>query len=252
MIVYVNDGSDFGKGVTELQNGFGHALVMAMKDCQLTTNGVRWSTTGEEDAPIKNKAFENETENWLSKSPNRDNLMMNSFNGIAKTNYMADSLDKYLAAAAIRNYGSGSGEGRRASYVFASDWFMPTISQWIASFKGLGKSTSTFTYPLSGTKTYPGVYAEFENKVGTSGFEMLLNMYDKKDYDNISGKNYNMNFYWSSTQNLAARAICVGFKDDGKNNKVVALAHQIKGRIREAQGAYEAFDGRSVRAFLAF
>lgn len=256
LIVYVNEGSEsiapatvpdveaFADGVTEKDNGFGHALVIAMKDCALPTNGIRWSTS---TTRVTDPVFEN---GWFDHPENkRDQLTLSSYNGIGKTDYMVTDPDVFLAGAVIREYSPYA-----ESTTHASEWFMPTITQWIASFMGLGNSRDTFLYPLDGTSYYSSsIYDNFYSKVGTGGFEMPLNIYDNWRYESMSGKNYNWYYYWSSTQNLENRAICIAFRDGG-GVKGVGLAHHEKARTR----AYNpltgdlAVAGRSVRAFLAF
>ena len=270
-IVYVNEGSSslapsgvtdaaqFADGVTEKVNGFGHALVIANKDCPLTTNGIRWSQNNYHIRTSDSPAYE---QGWFTASslPDseaealRNQLMLSSFDAIGKTDFMInnDNYKKYFAGAKIRNYTPAP-----ASHVVASAWFMPTISQWIASFIGLGGAPASeqFLFPIDGNYYHSAsIYENFYSYSGSGedDFKMPLNLADKSEYDNLDGnKNYNMNFYWSSTQTAYDRVLCIGFINSTEHIGV-ALAHHVKNRTREAQDGLAAADGRSARAFLAF
>ena len=272
LVVYVNEGENskhpsfmtsgedifsFANGITEESNGYGHALVMAFKDCSPADGGVRWTT--ENKIRINNSAFEQDWfKNNLSPS-RRDELMFLSYNGIGKTEFMKASPNVYLAAACINSYTPA------VDTTHSSKWFMPTISQWIASFLGLGECTSflpvlkTSThsdvndynyYPTDGDFYYSGdIYDKFYSYVSTSGFTMPINICTLPgwSHQNVGGKNYNWNYYWSSTQMSAERVLCTGFRD-GDGVKGVLLAHHVKDR----KDSSISMEGRSVRAFLAF
>lgn len=271
LVVYVNEGENskhpsfmtsgediisFANGITEESHGYGHALVIALNDCS-PANGVRWSTN---NTQIKDSAFEQE---WF-KNPSasrRDELMFLSYDGIGKTEFMKNNAASYPAAACISSYTPA------VNSTYSSNWFMPTISQWIASFLGLGESdnfvsflkTSTHTdvnkynyYPTDGDFYFSkdeDIYGSFFGYAGTSGFTMPINICTLPgwSHQNVGGKNYNWNYYWSSTQMSAERVLCTGFRD-GDGVKGVLLAHHVKDR----KDSSISMEGRSVRAFLAF
>ena len=260
LVVYVNEGASskhpsaitgddiiaFANGVTEKDNHFGHALVIAKSDCPDTDNGVKWK---KDDGKVTDSRFE---QYWLRSSPpitneERNGWMFLSYDGIGKTDFMksvADAETEYPIVGPINTYASTN------PTVHASDWFLPTITQWIACFLGLGNSSSAYVYPLDGMTYYTDeVYDSFDGSKGAA-FEMLRNCFDKSgDYDSINGKNYNPYYYWSSTQNLKDRAITVCFYDNGVNSKI-GFSHQVKSRTYSGGG--KTMNGRSVRAFLAF
>ena len=265
LIVYVNnDSSQFAEGVTEKSAGFGHGLVIAFSDCPITTNGIKWSTDKKKISPTSTPF-----EDWFT-DPDRNALMLSSFDGIAKTDYMTENDERkarFPAATAARDYNNVTSV---ITGLNMSKWFMPTISQWIAAFKGLGNSGANFTYP-SNPVTYNGtqdnnLYDNFnKEEYRNKGLTMLKNLEDDKDYDSIKcddndgkgavdGRNLNMNFYWTSTQNLQDRALCIGFISN-ETKKGVTLAHQVKNRYKPADfegDGLEERSGRQVRAFLAF
>ncbi|MBP5518267.1 MAG: hypothetical protein J6X91_06400 [Bacteroidales bacterium] len=271
LVVYVNEGENskhpsfmtssddiisFANGITEESNGYGHALVMAFNDCSPANGGVRWTT--ENKKRINNSAFEQEWFNNLSAS-RRDELMFLSYNGIGKTEFMKASPAIYLAAACISEYTPA------VDTTHSSNWFMPTISQWIASFLGLGEcasflpvlKTSTHQdvkdynyYPTDGDFYYSeDIYDKFYSYVGTASYSMPINICSLNGwtYQDVNGRNYNWNYYWSSTQMSAERVLCTGFRD-GEGVKGVVLAHHVKDRQDTNISMY----GRQVRAFLAF
>ena len=300
LIVYVNDGSssahpvqitdvtaikEFANGVTEKNAGFGHALVMAFTDCTLDNPniGIQWSnfSNNEKNEPgITDNSFVQEWLDWGSQTSNaakaaRNRLLLSDYmvesnsGGLARTQYMINANTQdglhYLAADKIKNYGTESG---RIPGTSSSSWFMPTITQWIASFVGLGESTASFVYPIDYETQYPpeesysssSVYDKFKGYADAQGslFVMPVNWQDDKAYSRVgtdNSKDCNKNFYWSSTQNMAPRAICVGFSwnnKEGEDSKTgVVLAHHYKSRVWKENGV-PVRSGRQVRAFLAF
>ena len=253
LVVYVNEGASsrhpsaisgdaitsFANGVTEKDNHFGHALVIAKSDCPDTDDGVKWKTN---DSKVTDSAFE---QTWFdaSTTEERNALTLSSYNGIGKTSYMRNHSADFPVVGKIDAYATAN------PTVHASNWFLPTITQWIACFLGLGNSSSAYVYPLDGMTYYSDeVYDSFDGSKGAA-FEMLRNCYDKREYDSIGGRNYNPYYYWSSTQNLKDRAITVCFYDDDVNTKI-GLSHQVKSRSYSGGGL--TMNGRSARAFLAF
>ena len=252
LVVYVNKGASskhpsaitgddiiaFANGVTEKDNHFGHALVIAKSDCPDTDDGVKWKTN---DSKVTDSAFE---QTWFDDNPDRNALTLSSYNGIGKTSYMRNHSADFPVVGKIDAYATAN------PTVHASNWFLPTITQWIACFLGLGNSSSAYIYPLDGMTYYSDeVYDSFDGSKGAA-FEMLRNCYDKREYDSIGGRNYNSYYYWSSTQNLKDRAITVCFYDDDVNTTKIGLSHQVKSRSYSGGGL--TMNGRSARAFLAF
>ena len=281
IIVYLNNANanypagveaqTFKDGVTEKQNGFGHGLVLALSDCPISSNGVKWSTEqiqigGESDTPFE--------QTWFPTTTNcakLDNNTLHSYNGIGKTAYMQANQGNnisdpvYPAAAAIKKYNDNV--ATITPGLNMSKWFMPTITQWMASFMGIAdndqftpvfktsnKSGNNCTYyPLDGVYYYDSTFYN----AFTGVFDNLVNICDSEgcNYepdDHNNGKNYNWNHYWTSTQVTSQRALCVGFRDGNDKNgnyvKGIAVSHQEKAR----SGNNTPMTGRQVRAFLAF
>ena len=253
LIVYVNEGASskhpatltgsddiisFADGVTEKSHHFGHALVIALADCPSTDAGVVWSTSG---SAVNNSVFEKKWLDSKTTTSERNEMMFTSYDGIGKTEYMRSHSSTFLVAEVLDMYADAN------PTVHSSGWFLPTISQWMASFYGLGGYTgTTFIYPMNNTTYYSDVYNTFNDWAGTGGFQMLRDANIQNAYEQIGGKNYNFYYYWSSTQNLSQRALTIAFD----SVQGLGLAHQVKDRTLNDGTHY--MMGRSVRGFLAF
>jgi len=126
VVVYVNDGSDWGNNVTEKAAGFGHALVMSMRDA----GQVRWNYQNAAIVNAEDVGEGMEFSQWV----NRDTggyAAKYDFNGIQKTQYLAEQGSP--AALAVENYSPNAPK-------FSSGWFLPTTAQWLAALcsPGLG------------------------------------------------------------------------------------------------------------------
>ena len=282
LIVYVNnsearypsgvtDAQAFKDGVTEKANGFGHGLVIAMSNHPIETKGVLWSTnTTRVGNGDPNTPFEQDW--WSGGDLAKEGYMLISYNGIGKTRYMQQSPNVFPVAGAITDYNTVA----PITTDLMSGWFLPTVTQWIATFMGLGEcpnddfvpswrdsnqsGVSQYVYfPKDGDFYYQGnisqgnIYDKFSYYASEiSDFTMPTNICAEPgwNYQKHKSKNYNWNYYWTSTQISEARALCVGFRDgvDGNYYKGVILAHQEKNRA----GNGSPMTGRSVRAFLAF
>lgn len=110
LVVYVNDGSDLGKAITEEGNGGGHALVMALRNANTkATVGEQWGNKTLYSSPITTRA---ET---LSTTP---------ISGYSNTLTQNDA--NCNAAKLAKGYDAAMQEGTTST-----GWFLPSVGQWM-------------------------------------------------------------------------------------------------------------------------
>ena len=123
IVVYVNDGSDWGNKVTEKEAGFGNGLVLSMR----STVWSRWND--QDDALVYSEDVDEGME--FTHFITDNNSVKNDFNAIEKTAYLVAAGSP--AALSIENH-------KPATPQFTSGWFLPTTAQWLAALcsPGLG------------------------------------------------------------------------------------------------------------------
>lgn len=144
VIVYVNDGSEFGNMVTEADEGYGHALVLALKNINGNPN-LQWAPSN----ALDEYAFEQYVDQSTGAA-----AALSDFGGLYKTSVLA--ADGSPAAKAAIGFGMEVAPPEPK----ASKWFLPSAAQWLAMLckPGLGgmpmplESADFPTYVESGTK----------------------------------------------------------------------------------------------------
>lgn len=146
IVVYVNDGSDFGNRVTEKDGeNYGHGLVLALSNCA-GDPAMRWNPGSGSIAPI-----DYEFTQYVNKETGAKTALTD-FGGLEKT--MALNMAGSEAAHKALNFQV------EAPKPFATSWFLPSAAQWLAILckPGLGgmpmpsNSDAFPTYMESGTK----------------------------------------------------------------------------------------------------
>jgi len=124
VLVYVNDGSEFGDMATEMENGAGHGLVMAYR---INNNYEQHWNPGSGDI------VEVEEETAFTQFVNKTTgaaAALTDGNGSQKTLYLSDQGSR-AATLALEYTPSAPGTG----------WMLPSAGQWIAIMcDGLGKA----------------------------------------------------------------------------------------------------------------
>lgn len=114
VIVYVNDGSEFGNQVTELEEGYGHALVLALSNCSGDPS-LKWATS----EPLNEYDFDQ----YINRNTGA-RAALTDFGGLNKTISLAYGGSP--AATAAINYQVTAPEPN------TSKWFLPSTAQWLA------------------------------------------------------------------------------------------------------------------------
>ena len=146
IVVYVNDGSDFGNRVTEKDgDAFGHGLVLALSNVAGNPS-VRWN-------PSSNKLVDIDFEytQWVDKNTGAK-AALTDFDGLMKTQAM--NFAGSQAANCAMNFQVQAPTPR------TTPWFLPSAAQWIAMLcaPGLGGQ------PLPSENGGLPVYIEHDTK----------------------------------------------------------------------------------------
>lgn len=173
VIVYVNDGSDFGNQATEKDEGYGHALVLALSNISGNPS-LKWSPDNEPIAEIDDFAFTQ----YVSQKTGAASAL-SDFGGLIKTMQLADM--ESPAALAAQNYSV------KAPVPKCSKWFLPSAAQWLAML----------CKPGLGGMPMPTVSAAFPTYVETNATQAFKNINERMKGSGV----YTIGAakYWSSS-----------------------------------------------------
>lgn len=173
VVVYVNDGSDWGNKVTEKDAGYGHALVMAMRDA----GQKRWNSQNAVLINSEDVGEDNEYTQWVNTSTG-GYATKYDFNGIEKTRYLAAVGSP--AALVIEDYSP-------KAPMTSSGWFLPTTAQWLA----------TLCSPGVGGKPMPADGSSWG--IDTSSGQAVVGLDDKLKAIGGSKQTLGAYKYWTSS-----------------------------------------------------
>ena len=264
IIVYVNHGySDPDKraiddAITEASSGFGHGLVMALKN--VTWNGQNrfiWSgTTGN----IQCTAGFIQTPNQTMYSP--------YFSGLENTDKIIEKLGNGCdsAASLAKQYGDKPGS--------SSGWFLPSIGQWMytISIDGFGNADHAYewingngqNWLENGNVTGDLVYVK---KCEDGSVNVLVKALNERlaklqrdfsdyhfEYDSFgdpSGEANVSDNYWTSTEKTEKQAIRMNLGTVEKWKGIYYSTIKAKGESKQTLTPYGTYQMK-VRPFLAF
>ena len=269
IIVFVNnyedsDDSDLAveaRALTEKSSGFGHALVMSLKNADNDGNpntGVKWATADAQQGSY--------TPTYID-SPSKI-LSTSNVSGYSNTITLRGS-DNNIAAKTAKEYRSGLGDTMTGT----SGWFLPSIGQWVYSIstRGFGGAAPAeewlrneyYTTWLDNGNMNDLVLVK-NNGTGTENLlvkslnDRLQVLYDQFGcaYDSFgmtSGGIFSDN-YWSSSEFNASQAVRMNFgsvetrTDNGDKYSSI----KVKGEKKTSTSSYRAAFKMKVRPFLAF
>lgn len=259
IIVFVNNYEDSdddelaqeARAMTEYGSGFGHALVMSLKNAG---TGVQWSTA-------------NTLNGTAITSPSKILGSANFGNMSGYSNTMTQIADAANTAAnTARDYRSGEGDTMTGT----SGWFLPSISQWVYSisirgFGGADYARDWINGAGNNWLTKGGlsdlVYVKNngsvnENLLVTSLNDRLQVLYDQFgcDYDSFgmtSGSDFADN-YWSSSENSADKALRMNFGSVESYNGDYYSTIKTNNISKQSTYAWKPAFIMKVRPFLAF
>lgn len=275
IIVYVNhhyadtEKARIENAITEAGAGFGHGLVMALKNVTLVTNGVennrfRWSgTNGNQQC----------TAGFIT-TPSQT---MDSpyFSGYENTNNIVGKLgnENDSAASLAKNYGVSVKAGT------SSGWFLPSIGQWMytISIDGFGNAEHADewingagrNWLQNGNVTGDLVYVKMCDDPGVNVLVKALNdrlsklhsdfsssySFEYEGFGDPSGEVNISDNYWSSTEKNANQAIRMNLGTVEKWSGVYYSTIKAKGENKTTIKVYSdnGVDYKmKVRPFLAF
>lgn len=232
IVVYLGSGA-----ITEEAAGYGHGLVMALKDA---SQGAKWATS-ETDVFSNDDRVANVEET------------LSQFGGLSRTNAL--NSEAYPAANLAKNYGT--------TVPGTSGWFLPSCGQWLSIVYGLGGAA----YPDKALGTWwkngedkdwsqfnhvarvlsPAVESDHLYKFINSILDKAVNG-DTSKYDTIETKVGNAWIsYWTSSEYSKSNALRMNFGTDTDKNDATKLYSTIKMGNDKKKGVT-----LRVRAFLAF
>lgn len=256
IIVYVNhDKTEIGNALTESNAGYGHGLVMALKNA---AQGVPWS-----------ESIETQCTSPSINNP-KGTTAVASLSGYSNTNSIVSVLEGVVSAASLAKAYSAS-----VSNEYTSGWFLPSIGQWMytISTEGFGGanpsdqwingdhklwlkngSLSNLIYVMDNNNASENLLVKSLN----SRLELLQNEFGV-DYDAFgmsNGNDYADNYWSSSESDLKAdnknTAIRMNFGSvetyDGKDWATIKVSPVAK----DATWAWKKYFIMKVRPFLAF
>lgn len=264
IIVYVNHNfSDPAKkaiddAITEASSGFGHGLVMALKN--VTWNGQNrfiWSGT---DGNIKCTAGFITTPSQTMDSP--------YFSGLENTDKIIEKLGngRDSAASLAKQYGDKPGS--------SSGWFLPSIGQWMytISIDGFGNADHAYewingngqNWLEKGNVTGDLVYVK---KCEDGSVNVLVKALNERlaklhrdfsdynfEYDSFgdpSGEANVSDNYWTSTEKTDNQAIRMNLGTVEKWKGIYYSTIKAKGESKQTLTPYGTYQMK-VRPFLAF
>lgn len=268
IVVYVNNhgrsyvSADLENAITEQDAGYGHGLVMALKNAEVR---VSWKGSADNRACLD--------ENHRVTSPS-EAMSVGAMSGISNTNAMINVMgaNANSAASRARNYANVA----PVSTDHTSGWFLPSIGQWIYSISidGFGgadhadKWTNNASTPKSWLTN--GTLSDLVRVLNNDGADVNLLVKSLNDrlqklngefgcaYDSFglpSPTAHISDNYWSSSENADDKAIRMNFgsvETDQNNNKYST----IKAKPESKSSNNFAFNNNDypakIRPFLAF
>ena len=256
IIVFVNnyaanDESDLAvtaRALTESSYGYGHALVMSLRNA---ASAVKW----------RNNSSQQQNSTTYITTP-AETLVAANVSGY----HNSDLLAGCTAVDYALNYRSGD-----IHTGVDSGWFLPSIGQWIYSIstRGFGGADPVETWTATDNKNWI-TKGQLSNLVGvmkstSSENALVLSLNNRLevlkqnlgcDYDafGMSQGNYYGDNYWSSSENTASNAIRMNFGSmetiQGQLYSTIKTSGISKGNIAPSS-PYD-FCIMKVRPFLAF
>lgn len=262
IIVFVNNYEDSddselaneARAMTEHSSGFGHALVMSLKNAGTS---VKWST----DNTLNGTAITSPSQ--ILGSSNFGNM-----SGYSNTNTLIANVAN-TAAITAHDYRSGEGDTMTGT----SGWFLPSISQWVYSISIRGFGGADYARNWIVNETYVNwltkgtltnlVLVKNNGSVNENLLVMSLNdrmqvLYDQFgcEFDSFgmtSGSDFSDN-YWSSSEYNASNAIRMNFGSVETHSGTGDKYSSIKTNYLSKQStwAWKSAFIMKVRPFLAF
>ncbi|MBR4788330.1 MAG: hypothetical protein IK030_01290 [Bacteroidales bacterium] len=262
IIVFVNNYEDSNlselaveaRALTEKASGYGHALVMSLKNAGA---GVKWTNNSGNNA-LNGAAIKSPSEilgtSNVSGYSNTQTLIANAANTAANTAY---------------NYRSGEGDTMTGT----SGWFLPSIGQWVYSIstRGFGGAAPAEDWlvnesyknwltkgELSNLVLVKNNGSATENLLVTSLNNRLQLLYDQFgcDFDSfgMTSEGAFSDNYWSSSEYDASNAIRMNFGSVETHSETGDKYSSIKTNYlsKQSTSAWKAAFVMKVRPFLAF
>lgn len=266
IIVYVNNNEAGDDELTEKASGWGHALVMSLKNADNDNDpstplvGIKWATS--------NAHYGDYTPSFIT-TPS--NVVATSYvSGLSNTNALLTNVNN-IAAEKAHSYRSGMGDVTTNR----SDWFLPSIGQWVYSIstRGFGSAAPANEWLINESPSYRNwlTYGNLSNLVlvknnGTATENLLVKSLNDRmqvlqddfgcDYDSFgiqSGTDYADN-YWSSSESTNSQAVRMNFgsvetrTDTGDKYSSI----KVKGENKSSTYSWKSVFIMKVRPFLAF
>lgn len=268
IIVYVNNNEAGDDELTEKASGWGHALVMSLKNADNDNDpstplvGIKWATS--------NAHYGDYTPSFIT-TPS--NVVATSYvSGLSNTNALLTNVNN-IAAEKAHSYRSGMGDVTTNR----SDWFLPSIGQWVYSIstRGFGSAAPANEWLINESQppSYRNwlTYGNLSNLVlvknnGTATENLLVKSLNDRmqvlqddfgcDYDSFgiqSGTDYADN-YWSSSESTNSQAVRMNFgsvetrTDTGDKYSSI----KVKGENKSNTSSWKSVFIMKVRPFLAF
>lgn len=266
IIVYVNNNEAGDDELTEKASGWGHALVMSLKNADNDNDpstplvGIKWATS--------NAHYGDYTPSFIT-TPS--NVVATSYvSGLSNTNALLTNVNN-IAAEKAHSYRSGMGDVTTNR----SDWFLPSIGQWVYSIstRGFGSAAPANEWLINESPSYRNwlTYGNLSNLVlvknnGTATENLLVKSLNDRmqvlqddfgcDYDSFgiqSGTDYADN-YWSSSESTNSQAVRMNFgsvetrTDTGDKYSSI----KVKGENKSNTFSWKSVFIMKVRPFLAF
>ena len=247
IIVYVNkNGSDIEKAVTEKDAGFGHGLVMSLRNAAVY---VPWSSSNEDGSFVGCTG----QDHYITK-PNQTTALGN-LSGYTNTNSIINALNE-----SVNNEldGNSSAALRAKKYSvdvspeYTTGWFLPSIGQWIytISTEGFGGALPNSQWlngnHVSWNNLNDLIYVmENEGNVNNSLVQYLNNRLQQLkdefgvDYDEFGmwNKKKFADNYWSSSEGSASTAIRMNFGSVEPYNDKYWATIKVKPEPKDATSA---------------
>lgn len=249
IITYVNDDSTEGDALTEKSVGFGHALVMAMKN---SAEEVRWGPTDQCRTPAVNMP--------------QQAIHATSLSGYSNTQIQYNANANITAVISAKEYQGGTNYNGTTT-----GWFLPAIGQWMysISMKGFGGADPVEQWINGNHKNWlqeGGMTDLIYVKSGTTNENLLVTSLNNRlqvlandfgcDYDgfgmtNPSNGHFSDN-YWTSTEESAGKAYRMNFGSVETYNDLYWSTFKADARPKGSTYIWEKPFIMKVRPFLAF
>ncbi|MBR5703844.1 MAG: hypothetical protein IKX45_06310 [Bacteroidales bacterium] len=266
IIVFVNnyedsDDSDLAeeaRALTEKASGFGHALVMSLKNAGTPGTGIRWTNTSGSNA-LSGTAITSPSEI----------LGINNVSGYANTTTLVANAAN-TAAVTAADYRPGDDMKNKGT----SGWFLPAIGQWVysISIRGFGGADVAENWLINQSSNKWLEKGQLSNLVlvkdnGDAADNLLVKSLNDRmqilsdqfgcSYDSFGMTAPNGNYgdnYWSSSEYDAANAIRMNFGSVESYGGKKWASIKTNYLSKQSTSAWEpkGFFIMKVRPFLAF